>query len=259
MKTSIAADLKLVIAFCTRLPLARPATSSFGELARASWALPVAGILVAMVGGVSYWLARKLGLGPWPAAAIAIATTMMVTGCLHEDGLADTADGFGGGAAAQRKLDIMRDSRIGTYGVCALIIAFALKWSALAAIDHPAEVAMALIVAHASARATLPCFMRFVRPIRTEGLSAKAGRPPLASAGLAALVGLGITTAGLGPVAALVIMLLLSAAGIVMGWLAIRQIGGQTGDVLGALEQVGETLSLLSVMVLQEHGWGFHA
>ena len=67
-----------------------------------------------------YALAHKIGSPPWVAAALAVAATLAVTGCLHEDGLADTADGFGGGDTRERKLEIMRDSRIGTYGVCAL-------------------------------------------------------------------------------------------------------------------------------------------
>ena len=115
-------------------------------------------------------------LPPLPAAALAVAATVAVTGALHEDGLADVADGFGGGATRERKLEIMRDSRIGTYGVCALILSFILRISALTNLGDPALVTAVLVAAHAAARAPIPAFMRLVPAARTDGLSADAGR-----------------------------------------------------------------------------------
>ena len=153
---------------------------SDGDVARASWALPVAGLLVGLLGAAVYSIAIGLGLTSGPAAMLALATTILVTGALHEDGLADTADGLGGGRTRERKLEIMRDSRIGTYGACALIISLALRWSALAAIAYPWSVAAALPVAHAAARAGVPAFMWLVPPARSDGLSAarRSGRRP---------------------------------------------------------------------------------
>ena len=95
-----------------------------------------------------YAVAHKIGSPPWVAAALAVAATLAVTGCLHEDGLADTADGFGGGDTRERKLDIMRDSRIGTYGVCALTLSILLRVSAIASLGNPIVVLWALIAAH---------------------------------------------------------------------------------------------------------------
>jgi adenosylcobinamide-GDP ribazoletransferase len=220
------------------------------DVARASWAYPIAGLLVASAGALAYWLAFRCALPATAAAALAIAATLLATGCLHEDGLADTADGFGGGNSRERKLEIMRDSRIGTYGVCALAMSLILRWSALAAIAQPATVALALVAAHAAARALLPAFMLLVPPARSDGLAAGAGAPPPVSAAAAGAIGVVVLGVALGPAAAVGALVLLVLASALMGWLSVRQVGGQTGDVIGALEQINETLILLTAAVL---------
>jgi adenosylcobinamide-GDP ribazoletransferase len=250
----LAADLKTSILFCTRLPLVHSDPIEGRDLARASWALPIAGALVGALAALIYWIAHRVGLSSLPAAALALSATLAVTGCLHEDGLADTIDGFGGGKDRERKLEIMRDSRIGTYGTCALMMSLILRSGALASIANPLLAAMALIAAHASARATLPAFMRLVPPARSDGLSAAAGPPPSASAATAAALGAIALGFGLGPVPAVVALLLLSSAAAVMAWLSVRQVGGQTGDVLGALEQLGEIVVLLTAATLIKTG-----
>jgi adenosylcobinamide-GDP ribazoletransferase len=246
----LAAELRIGILFCTRLPLVHAMPIDGGDVARASWAIPIAGALVGGIGALAYWAAYQIGLPPLPAAALALAATVAITGCLHEDGLADTADGFGGGKDPAHKLAIMRDSRLGTYGACALAASFILRWSALATITDPLPVAMALIAAHASARAGLPLFMRLVRPARSDGLSADAGRPPWESAAAACVVGALALLVGLGPIGALAGFFLLSCAGATMAWLSMKEIGGQTGDVVGALEQVNEVLILLAAAIV---------
>jgi adenosylcobinamide-GDP ribazoletransferase len=248
--SGLAADLKTGIAFCTRLPLVHAAPTEGRDLARASWALPIAGALIGALAALVYWIAHLAGLPSLPSAALALAATLATTGCLHEDGLADTSDGFGGGRSRERKLEIMRDSRIGTFGSCALMMSLILRWSALASLADPLPVAMALIAAHASARATLPAFMRLVPLARPDGLSAAAGRPPLESTAVAAGLGVIALGVGLGPFPAIVALLLLSSAGVLMAWLSVRQVGGQTGDVLGALEQVGEIVVMLTAAAL---------
>src|SRR5579864_2917195 len=245
---SLATDLKIIALFATRLPLIQEAPVQGGDIARASWAFPVVGAPVGGDGALVFWTAVRIGLPPAPAAALALAATLAATGCLHEDGLADTADGFGGGGGADRarKLEIMRDSRLGTYGACALAMSLLLRWSALAAIAEPGSVAMALIAAHGAARGALPAFMRFVPPARQDGLAADAGRPPPQCAAAAALLGIALLglTLGIGPAA--VCVMLLAAMSVAMARLALNQIGGHTGDVLGALEQVGEAVILLT-------------
>jgi len=241
----LATDLKIGILFCTRLPLPHALPVEGADLARASWALPIAGALVGAVGALVYWLAHAVGLTPWPAAALALAATVALTGCLHEDGLADTADGFGGGTTRERKLEIMRDSRIGTFGVCALALSLALRIGALASLNDPALVAPALIAAHAAARASLPAFMGLLPPARADGLAAGAGQPLRASVMAAVAIGILALGLGLGIQRAAIALILLVMAFGALARLAEKQIGGQTGDVLGALEQTGEILVLL--------------
>lgn len=241
----LVADLRMAASFVTILPLASSKPAAEGGMARATWALPVAGLLVGLAGALVYKTAIRLGLTPNLAALLALTTTALITGALHEDGLADTADGLGGGRTRERKLEIMRDSRIGTYGVCALILSFGLRWSALATLANPAPVMFALCAAHVGARAGLPAFMSLVPPARPDGLSAGAGTPPGRSIAIAFALGTLALALALGPAKALTAVILLSAAGFILARLAIRQIGGQTGDILGAFEQAGEILILL--------------
>jgi len=237
-------DVAVCLMFCTRLPLATSMPAAGGDVARASWALPVAGALVGALGGLAYWLAVRLGLPPLVAAALALAAGVVVTGCLHEDGLADTADGFGG-SDRERRLEIMRDSRLGTYGVCALLMSLLLRWSALASIADARAVALALVAAHAAARAPLPAFMALVPPARSDGLAAAAGPPPYAAVAAAGVLGALALGLCLGPTAALAALVLLAAAAVIMARMIVKAIGGHTGDVLGALEQINEILVLL--------------
>src|SRR3954447_26816152 len=239
------ADLRIAASFVTILPVASSEPAGDGAIARATWALPVAGLAVGLTGALVYAIASRFGLTSSLAALLALAATALVTGALHEDGLADTADGLGGGRTRERKLEIMRDSRIGTYGVCALILSFGLRWSALAAIANPWAVALALCAAHTAARAGLPAFMRLVPPARADGMSAQAGEPPFASAVAAIVLGAAILIVCLGPAFGLTAALLIACGFAVMAWLCGRQIQGQTGDVLGTVEQLGEIIVLL--------------
>jgi len=244
------AELQSAILLLTRLPFRRGKDTAGAALAdvplaQAVWAFPVAGVLVGAAGALVYALAHRLGVPAWPSAALALAATMATTGALHEDGLADTADGFGGGATREQKLDIMRDSRIGAYGVCALALSILLRASALASLADTTLVVPALIAAHGSARAVMPAFMSLVPPARRDGLSATAGQPSAASAAVAAILGILVTAICLGPARAVLATILLAVVGALMARLSFRQIGGQTGDTLGALEQVSEIVVLL--------------
>ncbi len=238
-------EFSTAIHFLTRLPLPRHAPAGGQAIGQSVWAFPLAGVVVGLIGALVYALANKLGLPPWPAAALAVAATLGVTGCLHEDGLADTADGFGGGDTTERKLDIMRDSRIGTYGVCALGLSLLLRTGALASLAEPGLVAAALIAAHAAARATMPVVMFLVPPARRDGLSYAAGQPSVERVAVAAVLGVLILGLCLGPLLAIVAIVVLAITAALMAGLSERQIGGQTGDVLGAIEQISEIVILL--------------
>src|ERR1700730_7284775 len=149
---AVAADLKIGVLFSTRLPLPHPTPIEGADIARASWALPVVGMGIGLLGALVYWIAFLLNLPPLVGAALAVTATLAVTGCLHEDGLADTFDGFGGGAR-ERRLEVMRDRRICTYGARALATSLLLRIGPLASLPGPGPVALALIAAHAGARA----------------------------------------------------------------------------------------------------------
>lgn len=243
-----AGELQASLTFLTRLRFA-PVTPVGAAIAQAAWAFPIAGVVVAAIGALVYWLAHRAGLPPFPCAALSVAATMLVTGCLHEDGLADTVDGFGGGGTRERKLDIMRDSRIGAYGVCALALAIILRVSALASLATPALVVPALFAAHGAARALLPVFMFFIPPARSNGLSAAAGQPPRERAGAAAVLGIVILGLCLGPWHGLGALVALAVAAAFLAWLSLTEIDGQTGDVLGAVEQIGEIVVLLVALI----------
>ncbi|HMR33144.1 MAG TPA: adenosylcobinamide-GDP ribazoletransferase [Geminicoccaceae bacterium] len=239
-------DLAACIGFYTRLPIRQCAGAPRG-FAGASWASPLAGTVVGMAGAAACLVAGTIGLPPLPASALALAATMLVTGALHEDGLADTVDGLGGGRTRERKLEIMRDSRLGTYGACALLLSLLLRWSALAALADPATAAWALVTSHAAGRAAIPAFMRFVPPARQDGLAAGAGTPSVAAS--SASLGLGaVALAAAGPAVLLIAAPLLLLWWLVLRRLALRQVGGQTGDVLGCLEQGCEILLLLTIV-----------
>jgi adenosylcobinamide-GDP ribazoletransferase len=237
-------DLRVTTAFLTRIPITCPPGTTLAETAVF---FPIVGMGVGGAAAAGFALAFWLGLPPLACALTALAVAAGVTGALHEDGLADMADGFGGGVDRARKLDIMRDSRIGTFGVVALIFSVGLRASALAAMGAPWLAATALIAAGAVSRGGLPVAMLGLDPVRQGGLGAGAGRPNrthfLGAVGLGALVAI----LALGLDVGLAALLSAGAAGVALAWLAVRQIGGQTGDVLGALQQVTETAVLLTV------------
>jgi adenosylcobinamide-GDP ribazoletransferase len=187
---------------------------------------------------------RSVGVPDLAAAALALGGSAILTGALHEDGLADVADGFGGGRTLESKLEIMRDSRLGTYGAMILLVSFAAKLSALAAIPD-GHVIPSLIAAHALGRGVLPAMSLNLPYARKDGLARNAGRPDAATAAIAGGLALLIALLSLSWSNALFAAMLAGLSGLAIAWLALRQIGGQTGDVLGGTEQVAETAILV--------------
>jgi adenosylcobinamide-GDP ribazoletransferase len=242
-------DCKIAAAFLTRLPIALDASGGMPALARASRCFPVIGLGIGLLGGLLYALTIALDLPPLLAAIIAVAATVAVTGALHEDGLADMVDGFGGGRDRDRKLQIMRDSRIGTYGVVALVLALGARVVALGSFEDNADAICALILCHAASRAFVVAVMQHAPLARGDGLAASAGRPTQATMLWALALGglVALAFAGFDGVVAMV-------AGAAIAWalvaLARRQIGGVTGDVLGAVQQGSEIAMLLTLVAL---------
>jgi adenosylcobinamide-GDP ribazoletransferase len=237
-------DFKTAVAFLTRLPMPHPQGPMPPNFVRAHRMFPVVGALIGAAVGLLCLGLRHVGVPDLAAAALALGAGAVLTGALHEDGLADVADGFGGGRDLASKLEIMRDSRLGTYGALILLVSFATKLSALAAIPD-GHVVQSLIASHALARGVLPWMSMSLPYARKDGLAANAGRPDAATAAIAAALALAIALLSLSFANALgaALVACLSAAG--MARLAQRQIGGQTGDVLGGAEQVAETVILV--------------
>ena len=243
-------DTRLAAAFLTRLPLAPEGAGSGKALADAARAFPIVGAAVGLAAGAALSVASWLGLHPLACALVGLAVAALVTGALHEDGLADVADGFGGGRTRAAKLKIMRDSRIGAYGVLALVFSVGLRAAALAGLPGPGSAVLALMAAGAASRAVLPMVMHRLEPARRDGLAVGAGRPTREDALTSALLGAALVLLFLGPAAGAATVIAAAAAAALVAAQARRQVGGSTGDVLGAVQQVAETAALLAAAAL---------
>jgi adenosylcobinamide-GDP ribazoletransferase len=245
-------QLKLLVValqFLTRLPAPSFADFQPDWITRAARYYSLVGILVGAACASVLLAAGQLWSGPLPAL-LAVAAGVLITGGFHEDGLADTADGLGGGQTPQRRLEIMKDSRVGTYGVLALGLVLAIKVAALAALPL-APAALALVAAHGAGRVAAVVVMVLERHVSDRAdakyrpapdgvrpfelvVAAVLGLWPLALLGWPGLVGAAVG-AGLAALLALI---------------ARRLIGGYTGDVLGGVEQACELGVLLGVSAM---------
>ena len=242
------ARLACATQFLTRLPTPSPGWSD-DLLARSARYFPAVGLLVGGLSAAVFAVARWI----WPSGALpailAVAAGVLATGGFHEDGLADTADGLGGGQTREQRLAIMKDSRLGSYGALALGMALALRIGALAALGPPARAAAALVCAHALARAAAVLGMALL-PYAADPAASKL-KP--AARGVRPEEVLIALTVGLAPLALLPLPAALAGLGLGTAaalWPALagrRLIGGCTGDVLGAIEQACETGVLLGL------------
>lgn len=244
-----ARELQLAFMLLTRLPVGKGGNEEV-PLGAAAWAYPLAGLAVGCIGAATLAISASwIGLPAVIAAILAIAAMAIATGGLHEDGLADTADGLGGGSTKQRKLEIMQDSRIGSYGVMALIIVTVLRISALASLPL-ISACLGLIAITAAARSGLPLTMRIGVSARPTGLGASASGINL----LPALVSIAISVLALGLLLpfthALLAGTIIVLVTIGVSLLAKRHIGGFTGDTLGATVQLAEAAALTCLLVL---------
>jgi adenosylcobinamide-GDP ribazoletransferase len=237
----------------SRLPVSRLPVSPLGltlsaeAFGRGIWAWPIVGSVVGAVSALTAVAARQAGLAAPFAAIAAVLASLLLTGALHEDGMADTADGLGGGTTRERKLAIMRDSRIGSFGAIALILTFAIRLAAIAAIGAgpPSRTIACLTVAATLGRTAMLIPLLTLSSARPDGMAAGLGRagPARAITGLA----IGLLTGGMllpAGTAAWVIGLALSGA-LAMAWLQHRHLGGYTGDTLGATSVVVECIAVV--------------
>ncbi len=250
-----AGDIADALRFFTRLRVGGSTAGAPLDIDRIAWAAPVAGVVVALIGALVLWLTALLGLPLLLRAGLATAALVLATGALHEDGLADVADGFGGGVTRARKLEIMRDSRVGAYGAIAIALALILRVGALAAAldggSWRASLSLMLVAALSRAAALTP--LALLPSARADGAGAAAGQlhtNALAAAWGSALViaaALGLVTIGV--VHALLAALMCGAGALLMVALARRAIGGQTGDVAGAAQQCSEIAAWCGLLI----------
>lgn len=224
-------DIKTAFALLTRLPV----QASFKRTAEATWAFPLigacVGVFMVMIVLLSDWLGLSLGV----SAGLAIASAVFLTGAMHEDGIADSADGLWGGWTPARRLEIMRDSHIGTYGVLALILIMLLRFSTITMLVNNLQLG-AFVAAAVLSRAAMPFVMALLPHARDDGLSVQTGRPSGTTAAIGAVIALALAWVSIGFVP---MVLAASACGLViLGVMKISKtkIGGQTGDILGATQ-----------------------
>ncbi len=227
-------ELAAACMLLTRLPIWRLHTTPPANPRTAVWAYPLVGALIGLIGAVVFGVLHQLGVPALPTAALSLTAQLLATGALHEDGLADMADGFGGGADRSRKLEIMRDSRIGAYGTLALVLSTILRITALAVTAHPL---LWLIVIGAMSRAAMLGLLATTPPARRDGIAAALRSLPRVAVGFAMAMAV---MAGLLLPYGLLAMALCVGVTFGLRWLTLRQIEGQTGDVLGACAVLSE-------------------
>jgi adenosylcobinamide-GDP ribazoletransferase len=240
VEVSPISDFWRALALLSRVPVKGIEDFRAEVIARSVWSWPLVGLLLAGFAMLPAMLVYSLTANILIFAIFALAGMVLLTGSMHEDGIADCADGFGGGFERARKLEIMRDSHIGTYGVVALILCFGLRLILLSAAGDAGQAAILFLVMAITSRAAMPVVMHILPPARADGLGKGAGTPNVMMVGLAV---------GLALILSLVLSGLFATMAILMGGLlavglvaavAKWQIGGQTGDVLGATQIVTE-------------------
>ncbi|MEM9094175.1 MAG: adenosylcobinamide-GDP ribazoletransferase [Pseudomonadota bacterium] len=239
-------DVLVAASLLTRLPVKVDHAAAGARGAQASWAYPLIGAGLGLAAGLVFAALSGIGVAAGVAAGAAIAISLLLTGALHEDGLADTADGFGAGVEKTRTLEIMRDSRIGAFGASALVVILLARWSAVASFS-PWEAIAALVAAGALSRAAMVALMWSLPPARPDGLGAGAGEVSTS----VLLVALAIALLATLPTGWSILLAPLAAAAavILVARLADSKIGGHTGDVMGAGQQAAE-VAVLAVLTI---------
>lgn len=236
------------LSFYSRIKV--PAELPRAPLAGAVALAPLAGVAIALPAGLVLLVLHWLGASALVAAVLATATMIVLTGALHEDGLADCADGFWGGADAARRLEIMRDSRIGSYGVLALVVAVLLKVAILASAiaSSPSFAVLVLLASAAASRAVALYPWVGLVPARRDGLAVAIGRPTIATFRRAIFIAAAVTVLLVtwwAPIGFVLAAVAAAGAAKACATLADHKIGGHTGDVIGATVVVADMTYLL--------------
>ncbi len=239
-------EFYLALTFLTRLPIGKGRDFTDLRLGQCVWAFPLIGAIIGALAAIVYGLALALGISQALCGWMTLAFLVFITGGLHEDGLADMADGLAHGRALEEKLAIMRDSRIGAYGVLALVLTLAIRATAIAEFSNFWHALWGFVAACACSRAMMALLMLMLPPARTDGLAEHAGKPTPRQVISALALGV-FMLAPLQDVLLLGCALTLMVIFLIMQRLALKHFGGITGDVLGALQQVSEVALLVCV------------
>ncbi|MDQ0135324.1 adenosylcobinamide-GDP ribazoletransferase [Neorhizobium galegae] len=252
--TEFIADLARSVGFLSRLPVQdRFFRGHDGTISRAVRAFPVAGLIIAALPALALLLLRSGD--PLLVSLLSLAVLTVLTGALHEDGLADAADGLGGGRDKDHALLIMKDSRIGAYGVVALVLSFGLRASALAALFRQDAVtaALAMLAVAAVSRAVMVAHWRLLPSARESGVAAGAGFPEDGARNVALFTGAAVALILLVPVVglpkALLSLIITALAGVGFTRFVRQKLGGHTGDTIGATQQLSE-IAMLATLAL---------
>ena len=256
----LVADIAATLRFFSRLPVPRINShndpAALPDFRRAAAVTPLSGLAIALPGVAVFLLASLTALPPAVAVLLGLSVNIALTGALHEDGLADVADGFFGAGTPERRLEIMKDSRIGAFGTLALILTLALKAALLATLAArfgAGGAALGWLAVESGSRVALVGVWRALPAARPGGLSALCGAPTR-RAFVCALVLAGpvyaVCIATYSPAALLLAALGQGLAGYGVARIAMSKIGGQTGDVLGATQQLACLAGLTGLCIL---------
>ena len=231
-------EARLAFGFLTRIPVGDVGVVDGDRLSRAAAWFPIVGALVGATAAGVHWAAGAVGVTPGPATLLALLAGVLVTGGFHEDGLADICDAWGAHVGRERKLEILRDSRVGTYGALAVAFALLFAYSALAGLDDRAFLE-ASIAGHVVGRWTTLPLSRLLEPARADGKGAlvRAGWPGMAVATLftaAVLIATGGARVGL------IVLAATAVVGALTARVLQRSFGGGTGDGFGAVNKLCE-------------------
>jgi len=251
-------DIARSTGFLSRLPVpAHYFNDHDGSLSRASAMFPAAGIVIALCPALVVLILSMFGANAAMTSLLALMLLIGVTGALHEDGLADSADAFGARGGRPHMLEIMKDSRIGTYGVLALMVSFALRAIALTIILSVFGgwyTCLLLLAVAAISRASMVWHWNELPPARQDGVAASVGAPDDSAKSLALTSGgilfFAIAGFAIGWIAAILALVIMAVAAHQWTSIVRKRLGGHTGDTIGATQQITETACLATLALL---------
>lgn len=246
-------DIAAAFMLLTRIPINwnKISPDQPPDLNRCLWVYPVVGLVVGSIGAGIYFAAIKLSIPQYPAIILCLIAMILTTGAFHEDGLADVMDGFGGGGSKDKKLEIMRDSRIGTYGGLALLLSIILKFTSLINFSD-FQLMITVIIGAVVSRLMILLTLLMLQPARKDSLSTIAGIPSHGSIITAGIITIITTLFFLDFIVTVIVILVALLITALFARTSYKQVGGYSGDVLGAVQQISE----VSIFITLAAVWG---